>query len=212
MGLRKYQFNERFFQEIDSEEKAYWLGFISADGCVDRRGLQLIIALGRKDKSHLIKFCSAIGWAGPIVDKVGSKKTLESWITICSVKLIADLNSLGVTPAKSQTLIPWTGPSHLMPHYWRGMIDGDGSLQMPHKTYHWWQVNLTGSQSTLKQFQSWARETCGTTAKINDRKSYWNMNIAGTQMCKKLIEKIYGDANVALERKLLLANQLIGVA
>jgi hypothetical protein len=210
--MRKYTLNENFFENIDSEEKAYWLGFISADGCVDRAGLHLIIALGRKDRDHLEKFISAINWNGPIVDRIGSKKTLESWVTVCSARLIDDLNALGVTAAKSQTLIPWAGSPDLMSHYWRGMIDGDGSVQMPYKTYNWWQVNLTGSEKTIEKFQGWAKEACGTTAKINNRGSYWNMNIAGTRMCKKLIEKLYGDANVALARKLQLANQLIGVA
>ncbi len=31
---RKYFFNQQFFKNIDSEEKAYWLGFLMADGCV----------------------------------------------------------------------------------------------------------------------------------------------------------------------------------
>lgn len=30
----KYKFNHRYFENIDSEEKAYWLGFIAADGYV----------------------------------------------------------------------------------------------------------------------------------------------------------------------------------
>lgn len=34
--MRKHFFNERYFENIDTEEKAYWLGFISADGCISK--------------------------------------------------------------------------------------------------------------------------------------------------------------------------------
>ena len=34
---RKYNFNENYFENIDSIEKAYWLGFIAADGYITRR-------------------------------------------------------------------------------------------------------------------------------------------------------------------------------
>jgi len=30
--MKKYQFNTRYFNKIDTPEKAYWLGFIAADG------------------------------------------------------------------------------------------------------------------------------------------------------------------------------------
>ena len=35
--LRKYNVNHDFFESINTEERAYWLGFISADGCISER-------------------------------------------------------------------------------------------------------------------------------------------------------------------------------
>ena len=55
---RKYALNEAFFEIIDSEEKAYWLGFIAADGCVYRRTLS--INLNIKDKAHLEKLIAIL--------------------------------------------------------------------------------------------------------------------------------------------------------
>ena len=49
---RKYQVNEFFFDEIDSEEKAYWLGFIYADGYVNTNGNKFGINLSLKDISR----------------------------------------------------------------------------------------------------------------------------------------------------------------
>lgn len=48
---RKYKFDENFFENIDTEEKAYWLGFIYADGAVFKRTLS--IRLSTKDIHHL---------------------------------------------------------------------------------------------------------------------------------------------------------------
>lgn len=33
---RKYTFNFNFFEKIDNELKAYWLGFLYADGCIHK--------------------------------------------------------------------------------------------------------------------------------------------------------------------------------
>ena len=30
----KHNLNKDYFKNIDNEEKAYWLGFIAADGCI----------------------------------------------------------------------------------------------------------------------------------------------------------------------------------
>ena len=55
---KKYKLNEHCFDEIDTEEKAYWLGFIAADGCVykNSNAWRLQINLKSSDKHHLEKF------------------------------------------------------------------------------------------------------------------------------------------------------------
>ena len=50
------EYNRHIFDEINSPEKAYWLGFIVADGYLNDDKNMLRIKLGNKDKSHLEKF------------------------------------------------------------------------------------------------------------------------------------------------------------
>ena len=50
------KFNENVFDVIDSEEKAYWLGFIFADGYISSRDYGFEISLSIIDVEHLIKF------------------------------------------------------------------------------------------------------------------------------------------------------------
>jgi hypothetical protein len=65
MYNKKYNFNENYFEKIDTEEKAYWLGFITADGSINlgygkQKFYQLHINLKGGDYSHLEKFQKAI--------------------------------------------------------------------------------------------------------------------------------------------------------
>ena len=53
-------YNRNIFNKIDSEEKAYWLGFIVADGYLNINKHMLRIKLGNRDRSHLIKFIKFI--------------------------------------------------------------------------------------------------------------------------------------------------------
>lgn len=54
--------NAHYFKFIDTKEKAYWLGFLCADGYISKTKYgKLGIGLSVKDKVHLIKFCQAIG-------------------------------------------------------------------------------------------------------------------------------------------------------
>ena len=62
---RKYLHNEDFFENIDTEEKAYWLGFMFADGWIadysNRLGQDHFgISVSEKDESHLKKFLNSI--------------------------------------------------------------------------------------------------------------------------------------------------------
>ncbi len=55
------EYNRHIFDNIDSAEKAYWLGFIIADGYLNDDKNMLRIKLGDKDKIHLEKFINFLG-------------------------------------------------------------------------------------------------------------------------------------------------------
>lgn len=54
--------NHQYITNIDDESKAYWLGFLTADGSIGNssNGLSIELTLGEIDKDHLLKFCNAI--------------------------------------------------------------------------------------------------------------------------------------------------------
>lgn len=107
---KKYPLNDFYFSKIDTEEKAYWLGFIAADGCVFERpncGSTLSFSLNIKDRGHLEKFLKDIKSSALIKEKSGSgygENTLIASLTINSTQLVNDLKKYGIVPKKSLVL------------------------------------------------------------------------------------------------------------
>jgi DNA-binding transcriptional regulator WhiA len=165
---RRYSLDESYFDEIDSFEKAYWLGFIVADGSVSDRGM-LSIGLKQDDVEHLFKFARSVKSDVPIKD--AGKGCAR--INVCSRHMADALGRLGVFPRKTFTVEPWNGSQELMPAYWRGLFDGDGCIRKAyaHKIYStgharwessnpYWYIGLVGNYKCVNAFGAWAREIC----------------------------------------------------
>ena len=110
----KPKFNENIFDNIDTEEKAYWLGFIFADGYIETQKPNMKysfeICLSCKDKHHLEKFNIFMQHKNMNIkvythlDKIANKeRTNARWI-VANKHLWNTLNNLGCTPQKSLTL------------------------------------------------------------------------------------------------------------
>lgn len=144
-----YNYNDTIFEIIDTEEKAYWLGFLYADGNVTKRlikkenrkdkfSYQLELSLAEVDKDHLIKFGRFMfqdfneekNLKKKII-KLKEKEYIAYKITINSKKIVEDLIKLGCVPKKSLILTYPTEeqiPFKLQHHFIRGYFDGDGCV------------------------------------------------------------------------------------
>ena len=136
--LSRVQFNKQAFDTIDTEEKAYWLGFLYADGSLSSSTNTVELQLSNKDKEHLRKFSRFMKYNGEIKTKANKKDKNENiYYESCRVSfsnkhLWDTLNTQGCTPRKSLTLkFPNEsifGDKSLIRHFIRGYFDGDGSL------------------------------------------------------------------------------------
>jgi len=125
---RKYSVTESYFDRIDTEEKAYWLGFLTADGHVGE--YDIVLALSTKDREHLEKFKAALKAEHPIVEVTSQYGKPISRIGICSRRMAAALRKHGLESNKTFTIEPCPNvPAELERHYWRGAVDGDGWIQ-----------------------------------------------------------------------------------
>jgi hypothetical protein len=207
--------NPGYFDQIDTPDKAYWLGFLGADGCItgftrgDKEYLRLQVKLARKDRGHLVTLHGALKARRPIRDfeeESFGKMTPVSVLAVSSPPLARALISHGIVRRKTDALEPWDGPEHLMPHYWRGLVDGDGSITINERGVF---MQLTGSEDVAKAFAPWANAVAGTrvnATRKKDCKAAWCVQVGGVTGPRILLAALYDDAPTALARKKALAD------
>lgn len=131
------KFNETIFDSIDTEEKAYWLGFIFADGYISSSKYTFEISLKGTDKHHLDKFNNFMQHEDQNHVKLSNIKLNGKIFERCrwsvtNKHLWKTLNNLGCTPQKSLTLqfpnLNIFKTKNLICHFIRGYFDGDGSF------------------------------------------------------------------------------------
>ena len=199
MGYTKYTFSRDYFKEIDTEEKAYWLGFIAADGCIGTNRNTIRVDLKVADKNHLEKLRTSISGNQPIVEAHGGA---SAYIDMNSKGMVEDLLQYGLTPNKSLTLnINFDLiPEPLIHHFIRGYFDGDGSINYYTRAPYWydeWELSFVSTQAVLLKFQEYFNKphklfTCGK----NFRFCY-----KSKQDIKEVLEYMYQDASIYLDRK-----------
>lgn len=211
---RKYHHNENFFENIDTEEKAYWLGFMYADGWIqdnsNRHGQDHFgISLADEDEKHLNKFLKSLNATNPINYDDSSVKRGQSRIAkveLTSQKTVDDLIKHGCFKKKTLILKPPTSvPNELIPHFIRGFFDGDGSIiKSGGKFYEQYgRYNFSISFSCMEEIAYWLQDYFKFGSVIKDqrkRKSY-SYTIGGNNVVEEFYHILYDNANIYLERK-----------
>lgn len=159
---RQYRLDETFFQTIDTEEKAYWLGFLYADGAVysNAKGYMFHLTLANKDLAMVEAFRVSLKTDIPIHH---FEKRKQSGLFVWSKRLYQDLVRLGCGPCKSMTL-QWPKddqvPPHLLRHFVRGFFDGDGTVTFNRKNTRV-EVKIISSLAFCQAYDQFLRSVIG---------------------------------------------------
>lgn len=210
INSRKYYADFNYFEKIDTEHKAYWLGFIYADGYISsKQGASdsVGISLALKDVDHLIKFKNDINATYPINNYVSSGYGENDYcrILIASNKLAKDLISHGVLKQKTNILSPpTTVPDHLIRHFIRGYFDGDGCLSY-YSTRDRYSIKILGT----KEFLDFIKDFIYNNINYNINKYYkrkpehtvCSLEISSEIKALEFLNIIYADSTICLERK-----------
>ena len=208
-------FDEDFFECIDSELKAYWLGFIMADGNVSTHRVR--INAGEKDREDLILFMQHINHSGKLGVQIQENSyagTPIYHVRCNSHKMIQDLINLGCLPQKTgHSSLPHLS-KHLIHHFIRGYFDGDGSIsiykQEDKRAPHYpdrikQEFAITSDRNILTEIQEILVNQC--ILPYTTLKSYKNttkavsLRYGGKQQISRIYNYLYKDANVYLPRK-----------
>ena len=126
----KTKFNENYFDVIDNEHKAYWLGFLYADGAISSSNNNIELSLKSSDIQHLQKFVQDLEYTEK---KNIFQDEIRCRLNITNKHFKESLIKLGCTPKKSLTIIFPTAeqvPDTFLFPFIRGYIDGDGSVMI----------------------------------------------------------------------------------
>ena len=227
MGMKKYPYtcDYRFFEKIDTEEKAYWLGFLSADGWISKNEENQSGAVGVElqygDIDHLRKFNKSINGNYQITDrwrttgfKDGSntKKYHTCVLRIFSIQMYNDLFVLGFNKEKSYNLKMPEIPDELLRHYLRGYFDGDGCFAISYnssKRISKYSCSFVGaSKDMIEQIEEVIHNIgiLSTRMDTYQREGYARMwrvwvNDGDSHGRLKFLDYIYKDATIYLDRK-----------
>lgn len=205
------KFNENVFDVIDTEEKAYWLGFIYADGYIQytpddkKQEYDFELSLGLKDFEHLVKFNTFMEHINENHIKTDSYRCR---FIISNKHLWHTLNNYGCTPRKSLTLeFPDESifkSEDLIRHFIRGYFDGDGCLSWGNSEHTKPNASCLGTEQFLNKLQEYLP--------LNRDKYALSYNNKEQSLITKVLSfagnsaidfalYLYKDSNIYLDRK-----------
>jgi len=201
IGSRNFNIKSNIFNNL-TEESAYWLGFILADGCLTRqnsndkyRGLKVSIQL--RDFNYLKKLGKFLGYKGKYYDDKRDGH-IRKILRFNDVKLIENLINIGWQSFKDGSntdIMDYVGS--YFNHFLRGYYDGDGGISNnKDKKKTWYCYIVTPHGLHAKYIQS--------KLNINSnliKQDIFRVNINGSNNVKSFLEWLYKDATIYMDRK-----------
>lgn len=205
--------NASFFREINSEESAYFLGFLYADGCVQikNNAYTTTLKLKSNDLCILEKLRDIMSPSSPILTADGGKYSIFR----TNQKVVCEqLINLGCIPNKSLILeFPTKVPNDLIRHFLRGYSDGDGCIyannlrksakRKPYTNYIW---KFVSTKQFCQATAQLLKETLGINCSQSLSRPKTNsitttLVVGGNSQSMKVLNWLYQDATIYLPRK-----------
>jgi len=173
-----------YWENIDSYDKAYFLGLLISDGNVIGNCTRL--QLSNKDSYILEEFAKCTKNENKFnVDKrglVGLAVKRKKWVT--------DLAKYGVVPNKTSKVYLPKLDAEMMPHLIRGLIDGDGWV-----SYKGHQIGFCGNENIVTQVRDFLSDTLKVyrIKVIHSDENLWMIAWSSTKDIQTIGNYIYKD-------------------
>lgn len=202
---RVFTLNESFFETIDTEAKAYFLGLLAADGNLSTSQNSVRIGLHEKDKEILETFRRCLNYTKPLayVNKsiVDWNRSNQYLLEISSSIFRKTLEKHGLTPNKSATLkFPTTLLLNVIHHYIRGYFDGDGCIHIDKRNHAG--ISIAGSLIFCENLKS-VLETFNIRSSVTKhyKVNCYYVRSFGQSNILQFYNFMYEDATIFLNRK-----------
>jgi len=198
-----YELTHNIFEEIDSSEKAYWVGFLAADGCVTESN-RVSIGLAQKDAERVESFKKFVGSTHPLIITAKNKKHFGVRWSARSDKMVSDLSKYGIVSNKTFTITFGEGiPEKYLSSYLLGFFDGDGCIFINKNRYP--RIVFVGSYAAMDQLNNHVANALNVSpkkiVKINRGSSVGQLTYSRTNEVKALIKYMYADCRTFMLRK-----------
>lgn len=220
---RLYRLDKHYFDVIDSDNKAYILGLIFADGSLAAKKKTFSISLVESDKDLLKAVSNAIGYSGPLMyipaktfsyrGKTYNGKAQNRLVVNC-IEMYESLTRLGLMPNKSDKIrmpFPFV-PSHLLRHFIRGFFDGDGGikrhLRKARKTVSY-QAHICSNAAFCTQLKDYIESILGFHCSVSHTKGKAAYFVCGgNRQVEQFLDYLYFDAELFLIRKWMIYQEV----
>ncbi len=205
-SMQKYNINRNYFSNIDSYEKAYWLGLIYADGSNKVSKNVFVLGLKQEDSYILELLKNDVKSNVPIKiakDKRGNREDFHR-LEIYNKQFCLDLLKQGVFENKTSILKSPILDEDLIYSFIRGYFDGDGSIctviDKNNNKYYKDSITFTGTKKIVDYISNYLKNTIDVNCSIYERHPERNNNnytitISGRLQVIKLCEKMYENNN-----------------
>ena len=153
-GQNQYHADKHFLDNIDSHEKAWFIGLIAADGCLHERNNLIQLSLQERDKETLEQVKNILKADNPILENKSNKTCT---LSICNRQLYSKMIEIGLTPRKTWTLdfnlLLKNVPEEFHSSLFRGYWDGDGTVIFNERGASYSRVEVVAPWNTILIFQ-----------------------------------------------------------
>jgi DNA-binding NarL/FixJ family response regulator len=215
---RKYWLNDTWLDNIDCEDKAYFLGLMWTDGNVNKDCGKFNLSFKEDDKYVLEYFSNILYGTNRVKSRVRNHVIFKTYevvsnyaeLYINSSNMTRKLINLGCIPNKTySTRFPEWLNEDLYRHFIRGLIDGDGSILLTHSAGKIRpSVEFTGTIEIINDLEEILLKYLYIDIYINKRNrnkesinNIRSFRIYGFNKIKKFLDWIYQDSNIYFKRK-----------
>lgn len=203
--------NHNYFNEIDTEEKAYFLGLMQSDGWLHAKSdNSKQIGLCLEEDYIIEKFKSELQTENKVVVRAYNdhRKTLYQ-LQVDSAVLYKDLYNLGVGDKFNDQYMPVLRED-LYNHYIRGLFDGDGTV-CPHEETKNIHIGLLGGYRSMSQVSFYLAyklgifqtqpAICNNKCFNDTNKKLYSLRFADSREVETIFNFLYKNATVYIKRK-----------